>query len=80
MLGHHLYQSTRQLNSSLGCGKVVLGVAVCTYGACVGDSDLSIHGVDSATGTSGVVRPVLEGSTAGHMNLLFLVYQAPELV
>ena len=79
-LEHLLYQSSRQSNSSLGWGKVVLGVAMCTDGSCVDDNDLSIHGADSTTGTSDVVGPGQAGSTAGYMNILFLVYQAPELV
>ena len=59
---------------------MVLDVSVHSDGACVGDSDQSNHGVDSTTGTSSVVDPGLAGSTAGQMNLLFLVYQAPKLV
>ena len=55
-------------------------MVVCTDGASVGDSDLSICGVDSVTGTSSVAGPGLAGSTAGWMNLLFLIFQAPELV
>ena len=45
---------------------------MCTDGAHVGGSDLSICGVDSPTATSGVVGPGLAGSTAGCMNFLFL--------
>ena len=40
-------------------------MAVCTDGACVGESDLSILGMDRATGTSGMVDPGPAGSTAG---------------
>ena len=60
------------------CGKEVLGVALCTDGACVDDIDLSICGVDSVTGTS--VDPQLAGSIAGKINLLFLIYWTLNLV
>ena len=79
-LGHFLYQFPWRLNSSLGLDEVSLGVAVCTCGACDDDTDLSLGDVGSATSYFGMAGLGLVGSTAGGMNLWFLVYQAPKLV
>ena len=60
------------------CGaEVVMGVTVCTGGD---DTDLSVGSAGRVVDNSDVVGSGPSGSAPGLMNLLFLVYRAPELV